>query len=136
MIISAKQRTVIYLSYIYTNPNPDKKAVGDCVIRAIAIISGEEWEKVYMDLAIHGLVMHDMPSSNAVWGDYLRSKGYKREMIPDGYTVHDFCHDNICDRCILATGTHVIAVIDGDYLDAWDSGYEVPIYYWKRDDET
>lgn len=124
------------MSYIYTNPNPDRKAVGDCVVRAIAIISGEEWEKVYMDLAIHGLMMHDMPSSNAVWGDYLRSKGYSRELIPDDFTVCDFCDKNICNRCILATGTHVIAVVDGDYLDAWDSGYEVPIYYWKRDDET
>ena len=29
---------------------------------------------------------------------------------------------------------NVIAVIDGDYYDSWDSGNEVPIYYWKQED--
>ena len=27
---------------------------------------------------------------------------------------------------------HVIAVENGDYYDNWDSGDEVPIYYWER----
>jgi len=34
---------------------------------------------------------------------------------------------------ILATGTHVIAVGDGNYYDTWDSGQEVPIYYWRKE---
>jgi hypothetical protein len=34
---------------------------------------------------------------------------------------------------MLATGTHVVAVIDGNYYDTWDSGDEVPIALWKKE---
>jgi hypothetical protein len=33
---------------------------------------------------------------------------------------------------ILGTGVHVIAVIDGDYYDMYDSGSQVIYYYWSR----
>ena len=81
--------------------------------------------------------MFDMPSSNAVWSEYLKRCGYKRYVIPDTcpdcYTVKDFCRDNPRGKFLLATGSHVVAVKDGDYFDAWDSGNEVPIYYWSKD---
>lgn len=130
--------------FVNTNPNPDRKIVGDCVVRAISILVSKDWEKIYVDLAIHGLLMHDMPSSNAVWGDYLKSKGYTRDILPHDlpvdYTVNDFCSDRICDKCILCVGlnggTHVIACIDGDYFDTWDSGNENVIYYWHKKETT
>ena len=31
--------------YIYTNPNPINRKIGDCVIRAIAIATETTWEK-------------------------------------------------------------------------------------------
>ena len=33
---------------------------------------------------------------------------------------------------VVGTGTHAIAVVDGCYYDAWDSGNEIVLYYWKR----
>ena len=33
---------------------------------------------------------------------------------------------------ILAMATHVVAVVDGDWLDTWDSGDETPLYYWQK----
>ena len=27
----------------------------------------------------------------------------------------------------------VVALIDGDWWDAWDSGDEVPVYYWQKE---
>ena len=80
--------------------------------------------------------MHDMPSSNAVWGSFLQKNGYVRKIIPnmcpECYTVIQFCIDNPHGKFLLATGTHVIAVIDGNYYDTWDSGDEIPIYYWRK----
>ena len=29
-------------------------------------------------------------------------------------------------------GGHVVAVEDGNYYDIWDSGDEVPTYYWMK----
>lgn len=121
--------------FIQANPNPKSARVGDCVIRAITIAVNSVWEKVYSELCAYGFVMCDMPSSNAVWSQYLKDRGYVREIIDepcDGcYTIRDFCADYPDGTYILGTGSHVVAVIDGNYYDTWDSGGEVPIYMWR-----
>lgn len=55
------------MSFIYCNPNPSGKNVGDCVIRAISICMDKDWIDTYTDICLQGLLDHDMPSSNAVW---------------------------------------------------------------------
>lgn len=124
--------------FIFKNPNPSGSYVGDCVIRAISIASGKSWYEIYVDLCLQGLIMYDMPSSNRVWSEYLKSKGYNRYIIPndcpDCYTVKDFCSEHFKGTYILGTGSHVIAVINGSYLDTWDSGDESPIYYWTKEE--
>lgn len=125
------------MAYRYFNPNPSGKRVGDCVIRGVSFLTGDDWEKTYLGIAIQGFEAFDMPSSNAVWAEYLRKRGYKRYVIPDTcpdcYTVKDFCADHSRGIFLLATGSHVVAVKNGDYYDAWDSGNEVPIYFWSKD---
>lgn len=105
--------------YQYYNPNPLGKQVGDCVIRAISKITQQSWRDTYMEIAMEGLRMCDMPSSNSVWGSYLSIKGFRRKaidnMCPDCYTIKDFCHEHPNGKYILATGEHVVAVINGDY---------------------
>jgi len=97
---------------------------------------GIDWLTAYLALCIQGLKMCDMPSANAVWGEFLHQNGFKRYLIPEycpvDYTVRQFCEDEICNNCILATGTHVIAVKNSNYLDSWDSGDEIPIYFWTK----
>ena len=125
------------MSYVNYNPNPVRKLVGDCVIRAISKCLNKDWEDTYLAVAMKGYVMHDMPSSNDVWGTYLMENGFRRYVIPDTcpacYTVQQFCEDNPDLMGILATGTHVIAVANGNYYDTWDSGNEIPIYYWRKE---
>lgn len=123
----------------FYNPNPKRKLVGDCVIRAISKLTSKDWEDVYLGIVLKGYELHDMPSSNNVWETYLRENGYKRmlvpNMCPDCYTVEDFCRDHPTGSYLLATGTHVVAVEDGDYFDTWDSGNEIPIYYFKKEEK-
>lgn len=79
-----------------------------------------------------------MPSANVVWGKYLKDKGYKRRVIPDScpacYTVDQFAKDHISGTYILAISGHVVCVQDGNYYDSWDSGNEVPAYYWTKEE--
>lgn len=135
------------MSYVYLNVNPKNLSVGDCVIRGIALTTGMDWYKVHDDLCALSRVMADMPSSNRVWKQYLKSLGMVENQIenscPNCLTVDKFCRDHPDGRYILSTaefskanhnvlvtGTHVLAVINGDYIDTWDSGIDVPLSYF------
>lgn len=128
------------MNYRYYNPNPSGKLVGDCVIRALSKALDRSWEEIYVKVALQGLMMHDMPSSNSVWGSFLYAQNFKRYAIPntcpDCYTVAEFAYDNQEGTFILSTGSHVVCVQDGCYFDAWDSGTEIPAYYWTREEIT
>lgn len=125
------------MGYIFINPNPDNQVTGDCTVRALSILLGWDWDTTYMTLADYGFMLKDMPSSNRVWSTLLYDYGFRRYVVPDTcpecYTVRHFCMDNPYGLFLLATGTHVVTVIDGNYYDSWDSGNEVPIYYWKKE---
>ena len=120
------------------NPNPMKQRVGDCTIRAICKATGKSWDEVYIGTALQGYIMANMADANAVWGAYLKRLGYKREIVPDTcpdcYTVSAFAEDHPRGTYILALSGHVVCVSDGDYYDAWDSGNEIPIYYWFKEE--
>ena len=86
------------MSFIFYNPNPSGKRTGDCVIRAIAKATGQDWERAYTNLCVEGYTLYDFPSSNRVWGSYLQSRGFEKIQLPntcpDCYTVKQFCEDN------------------------------------------
>lgn len=123
--------------HIYYNLNPDQNLVGDCVVRAIGKLTDMDWDTTYLKICIQGLLMHDMPSSNKVWGAYLYKLGYRRyiakDEYPDIYTIKKFCEDNPHGTFLVCTDKHVVAVIDGDYYDTMDSGEETPLYYWRKE---
>lgn len=118
------------------NLNPKGKSVGDCTVRAIAIARGSAWVDTYLDLCLMGMIMADMPSANAITTAYLKKQGFERKTIPetcpDCYSVKDFCEDHKEGVYVLGTGSHMVAVIDGNYYDAWDSGGEIPVYYFHK----
>ena len=122
--------------YSYYNANPYKIRVGDCVIRAISKALNQPWEDTYIDLTIQGYLMGDLLSSNAVWGAYLKSKGFTRDIIsndcPECYTIEDFCNEHPKGTYIIGTGTHAVCVEDGCVFDTWNSSGETPIYYYHK----
>ena len=123
--------------YIESNKNPLNKRVGDCVIRAISTTENTDWDDTFLDLMLKSFEMKDIPSSNYVWSAFLKDLGYSRYVIPNTcpncYTIRDFANENPVGTFILATGTHVVAVVHGNYIDTWDSGDEIPIYYFEKE---
>ena len=125
--------------YQYYNANPDRKQVGDCVIRALSKALDQDWEKTFVEVAFEGFLLCDMPSANHVWASYLRHKGLSRYTIPDDcpdcYSVADFCRDHPKGTYVLSLDGHVVAVQDGCFFDTWDCSDRAVLYYWKRKEE-
>ncbi len=122
--------------WIYWNPNPNGKQVGDCTIRAITKALDKEWHDVFFALSLQGAVMCDMPSANSVTTAFLRKNGFHRRTIPDDcpdcYTIEDFCKDHPQGVYVIGTGSHLTTVIDGTLFDSWNSLAETPVYYFEK----
>jgi len=120
------------------NPNPEGKSVGDCTVRAICAAMSFDWLNAYDDLCTEGRMFFDMPSSNAVFGSYLHLQGFQKFLVQNRFdniiTIRRFADMHPRGIFVLATGTHVVTVIDGDYYDSWDSGNEIVIYYYTLED--
>lgn len=125
-------------NYIFYNPSPNGARIGDCVIRAICKALDQTWEHIYVALCVQGFAMHDLPNADSVWGEYLRSQGFQRQIIPnvcpECYTVKDFAMDHPKGTYVLGTGSHAVTVQDGDIYDSWNSSNEIPIFYYTREE--
>ena len=124
--------------WMRSNPNPLRKEAPDCVIRALCIALNRRWMDIYDDLCAIGRKECNMPSADAVWGKYLYQQGFEPFLLPQScpqcITVKLFCKMFPRGVYIIGTGSHAVAVIDGDYYDSWDSGNEVPSFFWRIQD--
>ena len=122
--------------YVYYNPNPAGRRVGDCSVRAVSKALKIDWETAYALITTAGFEMCDMPSSDAVWGAVLRQNGFYRKAIPNScpncYTARDFCIDHPIGTFVLGFGGHVATVHDGQIFDSWDSSKEIPQFFWEE----
>jgi hypothetical protein len=120
--------------WIKYNVNPIANNVEDCAIRAVAVALNISWDDAFDMVCNMAKNMGVMPHNNAAWGAVLRQHGFKRAIIPnscpDCFTIKDFCLENPEGVFVIGTGTHAVAVIDGNYYDTWNSGNEIPQYYW------
>lgn len=123
------------MMYVFFNPSPTNSKVGDCVIRSICAVTGDDWDTVYLKLCVEGFILKDIPSSNAVWGEVLRRRGFRKGILPttcpNCMTIRQFCEEYNKGVYVIGTGNHAVAAIDGDYYDSWDSGNEVVAYFWE-----
>ena len=123
-------------TWVYFNPSPAGRNVGDCAVRAVAKALDVDWETAFAMITANAFQMNDMPSSNAVWGSVVKQHGFTRSSItttcPDCYTAEDFCRDHPTGTYVLGFGTHTATVKNGRLFDSWDSSQEIPQFYWEK----
>ena len=119
--------------FIQFNGNPCGLSIGDCVIRAISIVTGYSRHKVYAGLCVQGFPCTIWGNSNAVWNDYLLALGFNRYPVTERMTVSEFSAKHPKGRYIIGTGSHAVAVVDGNIIDSWDSSQEIPLYYFVKE---
>ena len=121
--------------WIKCNPNPLRKEVPDCVVRAICIATNRPWMDIYDRLCETGREECNMPSADSVWGKFLYRMGFTPFLLPEScpecVTIRMFCAMYPMGTYIIGTGSHAVAVIDGHYYDSWDSGDQVPSFFWS-----
>ena len=121
--------------WIYANPNPKNKQVPDCVIRAICIALNKPWLEVSDELYGFARREYSVTCDDHVWGYYLYSLGFEPFLLPftcpKCITIDEFTKYYPKGRYIIGTGKHAVAIIDGNYYDSWDSGNEIPSFFWR-----
>lgn len=122
--------------YKYYNPNPVGRKTEDCSVRAVAKALGISWDDAHDLLSYASKQMGTIMNKNDVISAVLRQNGFHRESLPnfcpDCYTIKDFARDNPRGVYVLGTGSHIVTVINGDWFDMWNSGDEVPQYFWTK----
>lgn len=123
--------------YVYYNPNPVGRTTAiDCSVRALSKVLHISWDDAYDQLSEAAKQMGDMPSNNAVFAAVMRKNGFFKENLPnfcpDCYGVSDFARNNPIGTYVLGTGSHMVAVVNGDWFDTWNSGDEIPLFFWTR----
>lgn len=120
--------------WIKANPNPAGKEVSDCVIRAVSIALNISWHQAFDELCGIARMDCNMPSADTVWGHYLYLKGFDPFLLPKNcpqcLTVNDFAQLFPHGIFVIGTGSHAVAVINGNYYDSWDSGNEISSFFW------
>ena len=121
--------------WIFANPNPKKHmTASDCVVRAIAICLNLGWYEIFDRL--YSVARNDcnMPSDNRVWGHFLYLCGFEPIPLPECpecITLKEFCQRYYKGKYVVGTGSHAVAVMDGNYYDTFDSGNEILSYFWR-----
>ena len=122
--------------WIKVNPNPIKKQVPDCVIRAFCIALNKPWLEVFDELTSLARSEFSITADDNIWGLYLYEHGFDQFLLPHEcprcITIRQFCNIFPKGLYIIGTGSHAVTVIDGNYYDSWDSGNEIPTFFWRR----
>lgn len=119
--------------YVKFNGNPCGKNIGDCVIRAISIVTGMSRHKVYAGLCLQGYPCTIWGNFNSVWADYLLYLGFKRYTVYGEQTVSEFADNHPHGKYIIGTGSHAVAILNGCIVDSWFSGDEQARYYFTKE---
>lgn len=120
--------------FIYFNANDAGRLVGDCVVRALSVVFNDTWRHIYADLTMMGYFAYDMPNANAIMAEYLLLNGFSYHDMPEYVSsIRDFVNMHPYGTYVLATGSHVVAAVNGNYYDTSDGGREIPIYYFRKE---
>ena len=102
---------------------------GDCVIRAIAIATKQDYKKVFEDLTYLGTPLGLFANTDRVWQQYLKDLGwvetrYGRDAVP----LNEMLFSGIG-----VLGGHLVAVDKTTIYDTWDCGHKRCWRIWEEE---
>lgn len=129
----------IYSSMIRYNANTRGVRTGDCVKRALSVAYSMNYDDVATELnRINKKYGYNRGyTREPVFTEFIKSRGDHFESVSGFQTVEEFCEEHptgvylvLTNKNIDANETnHIIAIVDGDYYDSWDSGSSKVLKY-------
>lgn len=123
--------------FVFHNENPKGSLrAADCVIRAIAKATKQDWETVFMDLVKIALEIKDVPTSKLVYKQYLAEQGYPMQKQPKKtdntkYTAAEFAKKFKQGTYIISLANHLSVIVNGKIYDTWDCSKCCVGNYWE-----
>tara|TARA_R100000995_G_C3392239_1_gene81036 strand:+ start:106 stop:555 length:450 start_codon:yes stop_codon:yes gene_type:complete len=107
------------------------KQVGDCVVRALAIATKEDYKSVRSELWDISLKNGDMPNGNQTYEEFLEKRGFIKEKKIKGYCLGQYpvSHKEVYVVCLAK---HLVCLDEGLVRDTWDCRRKYPYNTWKK----
>ena len=123
--------------WIEYNPNPNHNTkANDCTIRAYCAAENLEWDDAYDIACRYGKDLAFMPNDGKAVTKVVEDEfGYvKHKLLKEerGMTVNEFAIKHNKGTYLVMVASHLVAVIDGEYYDSWDSGNKKVRNYFSK----
>lgn len=125
--------------YEYTNLNPKNRLSEDCVIRAVALVTGQTWEQTIRELTELGIKNSYVCNDSKLFPKYLELKGFRQMNEPRDYfnkkmSIKEFLQEHPeYDTFLCVAGSHhVTAIKNGKVRDVWNSSNQTMHRWWVK----
>lgn len=124
--------------YEYVNVNPKGRLSGDCVIRAVALMTEQSWERTVRDLTELGISKGYLCNDPDLFKFYLPSKGFEKLGEPRDennkkMSVREYIRRHPEREFVACVGSHHVSCVkDGKVRDIWDCSGETLHTIWLK----
>lgn len=113
----------------YLNVNPEGKAIGDCVIRAISLALGIDYSDAIESLLKNSEYFNCDLLVKECYGNMLDDLGFKK-YYGMGRTVKEVAEDFYRDKLLIRIDGHLTCSLYGDIYDIWNTSSEIVDVFW------
>ena len=126
------------MRFIKYNANPKDWKDGDCVVRAVATATQQNWLTTFDDLCKIARKKCRMPNSNETYAAYLKEKGFERMKQDKDEFGRWLDISELVDRypnsiLVIHCRHHLTVAIEGVLIDTWHTGNERAGRFYKKD---
>jgi len=108
-----------------------KDQVGDCVVRALAIATNEDYKSVRNELWDISLDNGDMPNGSSTYEKFLEKRGFIKEKKIKGYNLGSYPVSQN-EVFVVRLSKHLACLDKGLVRDLWDCRNKYPYNVWRR----
>ena len=105
--------------------------IGDCVVRALAIATGDDYQLVRRELWDTSFQLGDMPSSKPIYEAFLEKRGFIKEKKIKGFNLGNYPKSQK-EIYVAVLANHLVCVEQGVVKDIWDCRKKYPYAIWIK----